>query len=104
MAEVFYIKKGDRAPSVEATLRRGDRTAIDLTSVTSINFQMGELDNSAVIVDAEAGTVRYDWGSDETDTPGVFNAEFKILWNDGREQTVPNRSHIKVYITEDVEE
>ena len=103
MAEVFYIKKGDRAPSVEATLRRADRTAIDLTNATSVNFQMGELDNAAIIVSAEDGQVRYDWGSTETDTAGVFNAEFKILWNDGRQQTVPNRTVIKVYITEDVE-
>ena len=103
MAEVFYIKKGDTAPSVEATLKRADNTPIDLSDASSINFHMGALDEAAVIVDAEAGTVRYDWQASDTEAAGVFEAEFKITWGDGREQTVPNRGSIKVYITEDVE-
>ncbi len=105
MAEVFYIKKGDSAPPVEATLRKADRSAIDLTDATSVNFQMGEIDSPAEIVDPPtSGQVRYDWGASETDAPGVYSAEFKITWGDGREQTVPSRGYIRVYITEDVEE
>lgn len=104
MAEVFYIKKGDTAPSVEATLRNRDRSPIDLTDAASVNFQMGSLDGACVIVDpATSGVVRYDWDTNDTATAGVFDAEFKVTWNDAREQTVPSRGTIRVYITEDVE-
>jgi len=105
MAEVFYIKKGDSAPPVEATLRKADRSVIDLTDADSVHFQMGSLDNEAEIVDPPtSGQVRYEWGTGETDAAGIFNAEFKIMWAGGREQTVPNRGTIKVYISEDAEE
>lgn len=106
MSAVFYIKRGDRGPSVEATLLGPDpdREPIVLTNASAVRFKMEpSLDEAAVIVSAAEGTVRYDWAASQTDTAGKFKAEFEIEWNDGRLQTVPNRGYIAVYITEDLD-
>ena len=65
MSHVFYIKRGDTAPSVEATLRNPGSAqglpgpAIDLTAATGVRFLMGGgLAQDAGIVGAAAGEVR----------------------------------------------
>jgi hypothetical protein len=62
MASVFYIKRGDRGPSLEVTLQNPGGTAIDLTNATGVTFRMTSstpVDAAATIVDAAAGAVRY---------------------------------------------
>lgn len=104
-SHLFYIKRGDLLPSVEAALRTITREPIDLTPATGVRFLCSNgVASPAVIVDTTGGLVRYDWDTDETDTAGVFNAEFEITWGDGRKQTVPNgqNDYIKVIITADL--
>jgi hypothetical protein len=101
--QVFYIKTGDTAPSVEAILKI-DNVPIDLTDATALRFKMSNgLDEVAVIVDAEAGSVRYDWGSGQTSTAGVYDAEFEITWTGGGIQTVPSKGYMKIYVAEDLD-
>lgn len=108
MSHLFYIKRGDQLPSVEATLREpaapGQIGAeIDLTGATGVKFLCSNgVDAAAVIVSAAGGQVRYDWGTDETEEAGTFNGEFEITWGDGRKQTVPNGEYIKVIIAADL--
>lgn len=109
MSHVFYIKRGDTAPAVEATLRQPGTAEglpgapIDLTAATTVRFLMeGGVADDAVIVDAAGGQVRYDWQPGETDVAGTHDAEFEITWGDGRKQTVPNGEYIKVVIAADL--
>lgn len=99
----FYIKRGDRGPSLSATLQDPDGVAINLTAATSVTFKMGNgIDAAAVIVSPAAGTVRYDWGANDTRVAGTYNAEFEILWNDGRKQTVPTDGYLTVTVGRDL--
>jgi hypothetical protein len=55
----FYIKRGDTRPSLYATLTQ-EGSVVDLTGAT-VRFHMGDVvDAPAVIVEASAGSVRYD--------------------------------------------
>jgi hypothetical protein len=104
VSHVFYIKTGDTAPSIEATLSI-EGEAINLTNATGVKFKVPGLgiDAAATVVTAAAGIVRYDWGATDADVAGVFDAEFEITWTGGGVQTVPNKGYIKVYVTEDLD-
>ena len=104
MSHVFYMKTGDTAPSIEATLKKNG-VPIDLTDATAVRFKMGDqLDEAAVIVSpATSGQVRYDWGANDADVAGVYDAEFEITWTGGGVQTVPSKGFIRVYIEDDLD-
>ena len=86
----LYMTKGDLKPAIEATLKYLDGTTVDLTSATGVTFSMKK-ENGTVIISAKAGTissaaggiVRYDWEDGDTDTDGVFMAEFTVSWSAG---------------------
>lgn len=95
MTAVIYMVKGDRRPSILATLKRKDQT-VDLTNASKVEFHMKKgdtvlIDAEANIVDAAGGKVRYDWKEGETNVLGVCKAEFKVIWSDGTEETFPNK-------------
>jgi hypothetical protein len=99
----FYIKRGDRGPSLQATLVDHSGNAINLTSASAVKFKMAQIvDAAAVVVSASAGTVRYDWALDDTRVAGTYNAEFEIEWSDGRKQTVPNDGYLTVEVGRDL--
>ena len=104
----FYIKQGDRLPSIQATLQDGKGVAVPLTSgVTSVTFRMRWStvikSGPAVIVDAANGVVRYDWAVGDTDRSAVYSAEFEVLWAaDGKRETYPNQEYITVHVTDDL--
>lgn len=103
---LFFIKRGDRLPSVSALIRGPDLQALDLTDAVGVKFICSNgVDAAATIVDPPtSGVVRYDWGANETDTAGQFDGEFEIDWGGGVKQTVPNGQdeYIKVIITADL--
>lgn len=99
----FHLKAGDLLPAITAALKDGDGNAIDLTGAT-VTFRMRKrgataltIDAAASVVSAAAGAVRYDWLAGDTDTHGVYDAEFRCELVDGR-QTVPNDRYITVRI------
>lgn len=92
----FWMKQNDTLPSIEATLRDGSGAIIDLTDST-VRFHMrgkseriAKVDSPAVIVDPTAGTVRYDWSPEDTDTPGDYQFEWQVTYDDGPIVTCPN--------------
>lgn len=99
----FYIKKGDRYPSISARLSTGK-------SITggSVKFRMRKqgvsgaalkVDAAAVIVNGTTNDVRYDFAAIDTDEIGAFDAEWEITYADGKRETVPNDGFFTVRVS-----
>lgn len=105
----FSIKAHDRYPSIKAALKTGT-SALDLTDADKVDFVMRQVaggplrtNSLAVIDDPVAGIVHYDWSAQDTATPGQFQAEWQITWNNGYQQTVPTLSYHTVEILADLD-
>ncbi len=104
----FTLKQNDTSPQIAAILQDGDGTAIDLTSAT-VRFHMRKIgattastDAAATIVDADAGSVKYEWVAADTANAGSFQAEFEVTYTNGNVETFPNDQSIAIIITEDL--
>lgn len=107
-----YIKQNDTQPSISATLTE-DGVAVDITGAT-VTFVMRpratrcqpasgapKVEAAAVVVNAAAGQVRYDWAVGDTDTEGQFDAEFKVTLA-GATTTYPSQNYIPVVVVKDL--
>lgn len=103
----FIIRQGTRLPSLTATLTDANNAVVDLSSgVTGVTFRMRKEkhgvfvidDEDAVIVDAEAGEVRYDWAAGDTDNAGHYWAYFIVNYTSGLTLSFPAYRYIEVYI------
>ena len=82
------MKRGDLLPPLNATARYSDGTSVPLTGGTNPRFIMRlastadlatpKVNAVATVVSAAAGTLRYDWVTGDTDTAGIYTAEFEI--------------------------
>lgn len=101
------IKKGDRLPAVTATLRAAG-AAVNLTggAVKFIMRSKGggtvKVNAACVLVTPASGIVRYDWALADTDTPGLYDAEFQFTDAGGLRQTFPNDGHLEVLVQPDL--
>jgi hypothetical protein len=96
----FLMVSGDLKPSILATLQFSDGTAVNLTGCT-VQFQMSQggttlLNKPAVIVNASAGQVRYDWASGDTNVQGVCKGQFQVTFSDTTVQTFPTAGDFEV--------
>jgi hypothetical protein len=90
-----------------------DQAAINLTTATSVTFKMrtaGAADASAPLVSSvmdivtpASGRVRHNWSTAHTGTPGEYEVEFEIAWNDGGIETVPNDGYVTINVVEDLD-
>jgi hypothetical protein len=103
--ESFYIKRNDTAPAIRYAL---DPATVDLTGA-SVKFQMRPR-NGAMVLDVTASivtatgtpTVEYSWQTGNTATAGVYEAEFRVTYANGKIETFPNVGFILLRISEDV--
>lgn len=111
-AERFYIKKGDRLPSIESVLLDAKGAVVNLTDCT-VKFLMSarnadgspganKVNAAATVVTATEGRVRYDWAAVDTDTAGEFICEWQVTNAAAKAQTYPNPGHQRVTITADL--
>jgi hypothetical protein len=102
----FVIRKGDRLPAITATLTDSAGAAVNLTggtvklTMTEIGATTPKVDNAAVtVVSATAGTVSYSWAAADTNSTGLYFAEFEFTNASSLERTFPNPDHIMVHVT-----
>ena len=105
MSSVFETVRGNRNPAVTATLKDSAGTVVNLTTANNVKFLMRLAGNvtpkvnaAATIVAAASGTVSYAWGANDTDTVGVYEAEWLVTWGDGTTQTFPAGQPLTVKI------
>lgn len=105
----YAIKAGNLEPPLEATLyRSAGGEPLDLSTAESITARVRRhgdagtlLEKEAMVADAEGGIVSMTWSPGETDEPGLYEAEFVVMWPGGRPQTVPTRGFKPFRIYED---
>lgn len=106
---MITVKQNDRRPPASQTLKRGT-TVVPLTDATGVTFKMRyegkkdlKVNTAASIVDAANGGVKYNWQEGDTDTPGVYYAEWEVIWSDGTPETFPTLGYEIVLITGDLD-
>lgn len=102
-ADPFHIGEGDLSPSITRTLIGDDGQPVDLSGctvtfnmATGVNSSVVQIAADAVIVDAVAGIVRYDWQGNNTGAAGAYVADFLITLPSGKTQRVPNEAENKI--------
>ena len=106
MAADFQLKKGDRLPSLVATLYDASGVA-DLSSATvTFKMELASAVPGGTVISGSctvlgSGQVRYDWGASDSATVGVYDAEFVVTIS-GKDQTYPNGGYFTVEIVQDV--
>ncbi len=108
MPTITRIKQNDTAPAFSATLLDSAGNAVNLSGATGLfllkHTRTRELKVSSaiVIVSAVAGTVRYDWVTGDTDTPGDYDAEVQITFSDTTIETFPNGDYHRLIVLKDL--
>jgi hypothetical protein len=101
----FIVRKGDTSGSISADL---EDAAGDLDSA-AVTFSMWATDGTAIASGAATldssdpeypNTYVYSWQAGDTDTAGVFLAEFSATYEDGSVQTFPNVEPLVVRVSD----
>lgn len=96
--------KGDRRPSIQATLKKTDGSVVDLSGC-SVKFQLIELNSNVTVLNetasiqtpASAGIVKYDWKAGETDLNDIhYRIRFEVTFADSTKQTFPKDDNFYV--------
>jgi hypothetical protein len=96
------FKVGNTLPVIRQTLKNDVGTVLDLTGAT-VQFRMREpgqalkVNRAAVVIDAPNGVVQYAWQTGDTDTAGLFSAEWAVTYGSDVE-TVPADGFCKILI------
>jgi len=109
----FIIKRNDTAPVMEAQLLGETQQPIPIVGA-SVVFNMrnatgGVVVNrgAVVVVDDDAGILRYNWNAADTARSGNYQGEFEVTFADGRIETFPKSespalNFITIIVSEDV--
>lgn len=100
----FVLKVGDRNPSLRCILRDA-AGAKNLAGASGVTFAMKSgttvKSGAAVIEDSLGGVVRYDWAVGDTNTVGVYDAEF-VVTESSKQQSFPNDRYISVEVKAEI--
>jgi hypothetical protein len=61
-----------------------------------------KVEEEATVVSATDGTVEYEWGATDTDTAGLYLAEFEVTFAGGIKRTFPGEDYLYVLVKEDL--
>ena len=97
---MIEVRENDLQPVAETVIKRGSNI-VDLTAegASAVTITMRHRYESAVKIDAAAATIfdgpngvlRYTWVAADTDTPGVYLADWTVTFPGGPE-TFPTRA------------
>lgn len=97
------LKTGDTYPDLRAKLL-DDGNPFNLEDY-DVMIKMRRTDSDELLVDESAsveipnrGIVTYDWGSNDTDTSGVYLLEFVADDGNGSTVSFPNKDYTHIYI------
>lgn len=97
---MLTIKRGDTGFGVKGTLSNTDG-CVDLTDA-SVLFLFGQHEIKAEITDALNGEVLVFFNKIHTEKVGNYSAEFEVQFKDGRVETFPNNTYIRISIINDL--
>lgn len=97
---MITIKRGDTGIGIKATLFN-EKGNVNLTD-TDVLFLMHNHVIKADLEDAENGKVKVFFNSINTENTGIYYAEFEVRFPDGRIETFPNDSYLKIRIIDDL--
>lgn len=104
----FVIKRNDLGPDLGITIEAPAGTAVDLTG-TTVRFHMklpgassAKVDAAANIDSATDGEVSYTWQSGDTDTAGLYLAEFEVTFAGSVVRTFPVDDYLYVNVLPDL--
>lgn len=103
---MFVIKSGDTAPPFEAVLAV-DGVPVDLTGATVLFLMERNRTNvvsGEAVIGGEDGEVSYAWQEGDTDTPGIYLAEWEVTFSDNTVRTFPNDGYSRIKILREVDE
>ncbi|MES2845650.1 MAG: hypothetical protein V4747_11525 [Pseudomonadota bacterium] len=108
--DIFHIKQGNTSPLFRRTLLDGDEEAIDLTGAAVFASMRMRTDGSivfyrracSIIGTATDGVVQYSWQEGDTAADGKADFEFVIVYENDREESVPNSGMVEVRIAESI--
>jgi hypothetical protein len=103
--EATFVQ-GNTAPDIVAQLHDELTPSIplDLTTATSVRFQMRKPDDRFFTVDAAAsvtnpsqGLVSYSWAANDLAVDGMYDVQWEVHWPDAKIQTIakPNRIDVR---------
>lgn len=103
MSDLTFVQ-GDTAPPLLGQIKKvSDKTPRNLSTATSVRFQMRKGDDKQYTVDAQAvivtpaeGRVSHSWGANDLSVPGEYNVQWEIHWSDGKVQTTEPPNTITV--------
>jgi hypothetical protein len=101
------IKRGDTRHAIRAILKDSSGSPVNLTGCT-VTFCMAPLGRSAVVSrevdihDTAGGEVWVVFAPGETDISGVYRAEFRVTYPDGRKETFPNSGYLAIQILDNL--
>lgn len=104
----FTIKQNDTSPALQCTLQDDQGIAIDISGSSArfhlVNYETGvvKIDSAGSIVSAVDGQVKYEWITGDTDTVGIYQAEWEVTYSDGSIETFPNNQNIIINIFDDL--
>ncbi len=104
----FTVRVGDTDADIRSTLKYADGSVVDLTGPATVKFRMKPVEGGALTVDANAsivgtpanGLVQYSWQTADTDTAGLFVAEWRVTFPGGQVETFPNDEVLYVLVSE----
>ena len=102
----FEIMEDDTDPAVEGIVKDGFDSPVNLTGAT-VTFKMRLAPAGAVKIaagtmgavgDATLGRQKYSWAASDTDTPGTYEAQVKVVFANGNIRTFPPSGYVTVEV------